>query len=353
MKKVQIVILILCTFGSSGVLYGLYFFSDLNRELVRADFNRKYAPGYLEKISEIDLGVNSYYIAGFGRDRAYFGNFASPFHWLESSSSLSDTTGRWTDVGLDSVIADKRYRFVVDSPNFYVTHGVMPIILKGDFSTREARSVMTDSGYYFTQATLIGKDRFALRCYNIDKKGYELALKTKDTLEFREDLLQESGEGLFSLDGLMAYDRVTKGLVYMHYYKNELLVADSNLELKSRLHTIDSFRTVHIGVSHVNDNQAMMNRPPLLVNRYFAVNNGLIYVESNIIGQNEDMEFFLMDTVVDVYSMSGGEYEYSFYIPRGTSGKASEFAVNNGKLYARYGAEVVAYSLTKLQPTIQ
>jgi len=51
-------------------------------------FIRRFPPHPVIKEYDIDLGFNSYYVAGLGKDMVYLGNSTAPLHLLKINLSL-------------------------------------------------------------------------------------------------------------------------------------------------------------------------------------------------------------------------------------------------------------------------
>ncbi len=68
-----------------------------------------------------------------------------------------------------------------------------------------------------------------------------------------------------------------------------------------------------------------MSSPPLVVNKSAVVDDGHLFVHSNLMANNEASKAFDEASVIDVYSLTDGAYKFSFYIPDYQSHKASSF----------------------------
>src|SRR5688572_28984708 len=140
MKKAQVIVLVVSLFVSVGILVALYALSPLSRPAYRASFERKFIEGYVRsQEAMIDLGFNSFYIAGYTDNQLYMGNSTAPFHLLKTNLALTDSAHVMLRVKLDSVADFRRFRLMVVPPYFYLAHGVAPVILKGDTSGWQAR----------------------------------------------------------------------------------------------------------------------------------------------------------------------------------------------------------------------
>lgn len=350
MKRKQFLILGGSALMCVAILMLLYAFSPLTKKMYRGGFERKLAPAndMIER-KTFNLGFNSYYIAGITADKIYLGNWTAPLKLVIVNRALTDTSEVKLElVGLDSIMEPGSFKLAVDSPYFFVSHGVLPIILRGEIDNWRAKSIMPDSAYFFVEAVPIGGSSFVLRSFSTTNQGYELAKKTTSApyFSFNYNLLQKQVDGLFCLDGQLGYSKELNKLVYTHFYRNEFIVADTNLNLVYRGHTIDTFSHARVNVTHIESrNQEMLISPPSQINKRSVISGKYIFIESNLLAKNEDVKNFRNGSVIDVYRLADGNYLHSFYINKYKDIPLSHFSVNNNQLVALFGRHLVVYDL--------
>ena len=345
MNKKHFIFLLGCILISTTILATLYAISPLSKEIYRGGFDRTFTQGLFEK-SVLDIKFNSFYIAGVTKDKVYLGNTTAPLHLLLVNPSLTDSQHVRLKVRLDSIREPKRFKLLVDSPYFFMTHGVEPQILRGTIGKWYAEPIMRDSAYYFVEATPISSSTFALRSYSLLDQGYELAKKTLDSLDFNNELLVKQVDGLFCVDGKLHYNKRLNRLVYLHFYRNEFIVADTNLLLQYRGHTIDTFRHAMIKVSKLkNGSQSMMSAPPAQTNGLSCVSGNYLFVQSAVLARNEDPEDMVTNSIIDVYDLVSGGYIDSFLIPKYQNQPMRSFEVLGNKVFALCGHHLILYEL--------
>jgi len=348
MKKEQIIVLVAALVLSFGILASLYAVSPLSKEMRRASFERNFisnpgAPGPV-----MDLEFDSFYIAGYSDSTIYFGNSTAPFHLLKTNLTLTDSQHVMLRVDLDGVSDPKRFRLSVASPYFYLAHGVEPIILKGNFSDWTARPFIKDGGYYFSEAVSSGAETFALRSYNGVTQSYELARKTSGNFKFHNDLLEKQLDGMFCVDGKLMFNRKLNKFVYLYFYRNQFVVADTNLVLNYRGHTIDTFSHVRIKVAEIKAGESMMSSPPMMVNGLSCTDGEFLYVQSGLLARNQDYLVFKASVTIDCYRLTDRIYVGSFHIPRYAKQDLTGFQVVNDRLFAIFGKYLVTHHLNPL-----
>jgi hypothetical protein len=348
MKRNQIFILLGCLVGGVGLLFGLYAFSPLTKELYRGSFDRKFIQySDIEQKAVMDIEYNSFYIAGQTDDTIYLGNSTAPFHLLITNRTLTDSQHVMLKVHLDSILDVGKFSLKVEPPYFYLSHGVMPKQLRGKVGEWEAKDILGDRVSYFDEAVPLGGRSFALRAYSNSQKSSELGkIASSKPFEFHYDLLNKQVDGIFCLDGRLLYNSNTGRLAYVHHYRNEFILADSNLNLLYRGHTIDTFSRARVKVANIGETgQSMMAAPPPQVNGMSCISEKYLLVQSRVMANNEIMQEFLSTTVVDVYDLETGQYLKSFYIQSYKSERPLSFSLIKNHLAVIFDHYLVMYDI--------
>jgi hypothetical protein len=305
----------------------------------------------LEEKAVLDMEFNSFYFAGNTRDKIYLGNSTAPFHLMTVDTTLTNPVHtRLSIAGVDSVMDIERFKLTVEPPYFYLMHGQMPLMLRGDMGGKwEARKFLPDSGDFFVEAVPLGASSLALRSYSTFSKSYELAGKSASSpFRFKPDLLQKQIDGLFCLDGQLHYDKELKRVVYTHFYRNEFVVADSDLNLLYRGHAIDTFSHARIKVSNVGSvNESMLSAPPMQINVNSYVSGKYLFLQSNLLAKNEDIGDFIGGAIIDMYDLTDGSYHQSFYIHNYKNFRPADFIVFDDHLAVTFDRYLVLYKMSE------
>jgi hypothetical protein len=334
-----------------GILMGMYVISPLNKEMYRANFDRNFlGDDAVSRRTILDLGSEGYYFAGASAKHLYLGNWTQPNELLAVNIIESDTQKFQIKINnLDSkkIEITKQFRLAVDSPYFFLSHGVMPGLFRGTLDRLEAYRFMPDSAY-FVEAVPIGGHSFALRSRSRKSNAYELAKQTKDTphFEFKYGLLEKQIDGIFCVDGSLHYNSDLKKLIYLYAYRNQYIVMDTNLNLVDRFHTIDTFSRVQMKVANIESGDySMLATPPAIINGISSVSGDYLFIQSNLLAHNEDQDKFSRSAVIDVYNINTGSYTFSFYINRHLNKATSGFQVSNNHLAVIFEKHLVIYDL--------
>src|SRR5690606_30990769 len=115
----------------------------------------------IKRVHEIDLGFNSYYLAGAGNGKIYLGNTTAPLHLVAVDTALKDT--QHIRIKLDKKdLPFLAVKIQVRPPHFYVTDGTVPSIFQ--VSTTDWHATMVpDTLPYFSLMEPLGNKSFALR----------------------------------------------------------------------------------------------------------------------------------------------------------------------------------------------
>lgn len=331
---------------SSGAILAVVILSQNQSRISNDDsFSRIFKQHLYVKIAEKKLKYRGYYFAGSDNDKIYLGNLDSPLSVLEVDSILS--TVHDYNIKLDNY--DLPFRSVnlrISPPYFYLTDGTIPAIYKGEltdwsatrsngFNSRFSAIEVADSNTIFfrskstkTRETILGRFR---------RKSGNWEITNVD------DLLQKQIDGVFDSDGMMHFNKERNMLVYLYYYRNQYVVADNNLNLLFRAHTIDTNTQAKIKVSSLQSGQRKLSAPPQIVNNYSSTARNLLFINSNLRTSIETAKDGKESEVVDVYNLDTQKYEHSFLIYKGTSKKVQGMFATPTRIYFLIDDLLVAY----------
>lgn len=307
------------------------------------DFQRNITGGVVHPDTVVSLHTAGWYIAGNNDKQIWLAHPRLPHALVAISDDDMDTlviTGLADSVRATEITTDAFHFYVTDMERFDVYCGVL--------STMTVHEKITDHTF-FAEAVPLGNQSLVLRTVS-SNNIYRLEKKSDRSLHSTaaDDLLQQQIDGLFCTDGKLHYDRTRHQLVYLYFYRNEFIVADTNLHLLYRAHTIDPVDTAQIRVAEIkSENAIRLSRPPLVVNAQSVVADGLLLVNSALASKHEDPVVFSKVSVMDVYDLDQrGIYRFSFYIPDYRGHPVSRFVISGNKLTAVHGTYLVRYTLT-------
>jgi len=333
-----------------GVLFSLYALSPFAADVKSQPFNRNFRfVNGLSQIADVDLKVNSFYIAGAANNTIYLGNYTGPFHLVQVSVPNLDTVHFNVNIDTTKVPDDYRvFRMVVDSPYFYLNHGTMPGLFKGSLATKTGHAFLPVDPPFFADALPLTTTRYALKCYSLERSENELATLVLDSpyLELKPNVLKKQIDGIFCVEGKMNYSKNLNRLTHVYSYRNECIVMDTNLEVVSRFHTIDTFRRAHIKVADVKSkNYSTLASPPAKINVNSCVDGNLLFVQSALLAENENKLEFQKGCTIDVYNIEKGTYLFSFHLPARNEHLPASFIRVGDYFAAIYDNHLILYEL--------
>lgn len=349
MKKKASYLVAFILFASIIPIYSLFIFTQKSifkkNGFVRVSNGKSLSP-----IRYITLPYNSYYLSGLTNNHAYLSNFTNPSNLIITNYSFEDTQHLSINISPKYKIAWKATNVIVDSPDLYITEMITPSILSGNVDTLITKDYFTFDKHDYLEAMPIAKNLFVLRVYDTAEKQAILEIKYfYPGLTYkakRKKVLEKQIDGKFCTDGMLLYTPQLGYLVYLYYYRNQFICLDSNLNIIYKGNTIDTISRAQIKVDSVYSEQIVtFSKPALMVNRKSCVFNDKLYVNSDLIADNEDKKLFQNNDIIDIYDLNNGKYKYTFYLPRYKGKRIRDFKVLNNKLLAIYDEHLLLYKI--------
>jgi hypothetical protein len=344
----KLIFWILACFVLSTLIVVILFAASQHIRQKPGSFIRQFPPHPAIEGKVLNLEYNSYYIAGGTSHHIYLANYAAPLHLIEADNTLADTQHVKLDV---RGIADQKFwaaHIEVDSPYYYLTDGVVPIIYRGTIDHWQAEKYMHCNAYFQDIAPL-SNESFFIRA--LSNPGRENTLGKISTafphVRMRDGILQKQVDGIFCTDGMMHYSKTEKQLIYLYRYRNEYIIMDTSLNILRKGNTIDNTTKAQIAIAKIKSSASTtFASPPLMVNKHSSVSSNQLFVQSMLMAKNENPESLVSASVIDVYDLQTGKYRFSFYIHdyQGHE-KLEEFTVIGDKLFAIFKTHLQIWHL--------
>jgi hypothetical protein len=340
--KTKIVTLFFVFTTSVLIVVGLF----INSTRINNDpnhFTRVFAPHVQNELKAYNIGSKIWYISGINRSTISF----THKHYLNALLTINLKSFD-TAMSILSVphYALKKPTISKGENDLYILDGELPAIYKASLNNLKAPRLV-NSKCHFDVALPMGDSLFVVRFLN-KKNEFALGQLRSNRITEAPELLQGKGDGIMSKDGMLLTDHINKKIVYVHYYRNEYVVADHNMKLLYRGKTKDTVSIAKIKVGKPDkDGNVIMASPPVITNKLAALHNNYLFVNSALLADNEKKEFFTGSSVIDVYDISKGLYKFSFYIPDYKNKKIKEFNVFGDKLAAMFEDQCVIYKLNQ------
>lgn len=315
MRK-PITFLFIATVVGAGVVFFLYLLS--NQRQHSGDFYRVFPTHPVIPLDKAIVEAQYNYFAGAADTAIVLGSTRDPLNLMRLSDSELDTTSSTISLGPFGPITFTSIVVKVDSTNFYLLDGSQPFVFHGSTSDWTVTESMM-KGLFFKDVIPLGNASFAISAVNVSAYENVLAKKIGDrSPAYNGGLLQKQVDGIFCTDGMLHYSEHLNELIYLYYYRNQYIIADTNLVLKSRHNTIDTFSHAQIKstvLSYKTQKSFQLAAPPMSVNRRSYCYKHWFFVISNVEALNEIKDLFNNSSVVDVYDLNMNAYAFSFYLP--------------------------------------
>jgi hypothetical protein len=309
-------------------------------------FIRLFPPHRVTPVKILDLHYNSYYIAGgSGRD-IYLGNYTAPAHVLVVNYALTDTQHLQLTIDDRNTLVLNSSMLTIDSPDIYMLEGRTPEMLSGTLPSGLLHR-LPDS-IHFISSQPLSPTSFVIRVFSDRLQQNILAKQVSGISGVRPapEVLERQLDGYFCTDGMLQYERDAGRLVYTYFYRNQFICLDTNLKVLNRYHTIDTISHVQIAVSDLpSEGITTISAPPLTVNLKSCIASDRLYINSGLLANNENKKEFDRWSVIDVYSLTNGKYEFSFYLPDYRGKKMKNFRVFDHTLVALYDHYLYGFRL--------
>jgi len=345
MNRKKLLWLFLCLSVSTGIVIGIFQIS-IKANKVFGGFIRHLPPHLIVGLKGLNLKSSTYYFAGFQNNKVILGNYES-LNSLLQIDITSLASNQFTLLkGLPrNLTVFKDVYFKIDSPELCLLDGLKARIWFGksaDFSFTDSLSTV-----HFTAVIPLSANTFILRCNKNGTSNIIAKLKSNGSIfEPAIPILNHRDNDSFSTDGKLLRISGSSKFLYLYYYKNEIICADTNLHVLYRAHTIDTIAHAHVKVAYIHSKHELtLAAPPLFVNKQSCANDKYLFVHSAIQANNETTLMHDSAAAIDVYNTSDGKYLFSFYLPDFQGYKLRDFTVYKTTLMAFFGPYLYMFKL--------
>ncbi len=350
MRKAKYIILIIF-----GVAVFMYILKATNKSQITNDFARKLIQPKIMFKSAVNLSVGQFVFAGRLDTNVKLNIYSDRYNFYQI---------HYRDKRLDTIKIPYSSKFHLNTLNIYKDnqgtnyYSGNPYGQISVFNGQSAKCYKIN-GLQFDFIQAISPNSVIVRSrYNYGKElnrsltKLNLSYDSKIDRQFHFPAIKD---GLFGNDGMLLYDKKNAKILYLYFYRGEILSLDTNLNFVYKAKTIDTvkvanIKTVTIKVKMKNGDtikRIIQTKPPVLVSTYLTTNRDKIYTISNLKADNESRSEFSSNTVVDVYNITTGLYLHSFYIPEYNGEKTTSFQIIGQKLLAIDKIYLVTYDFVE------
>jgi hypothetical protein len=332
--------------GSVGLVIILHYFSIWNRGYVGGGFTRNFIDAPLISSTSMDLRYNSFFVAGLTEDKIYLGNYIAPLTIMIIDKGLKKPLIGRIDLEPHVDLPRGSVKLKIDSAFYYVMSGEVPMIYMGKTWISKARGLTSDD-LYFKDAIPIGSETFVLKSESAKTHRDILIKKSKDSIIIDTTMLERQIDGVFCTDGMLHYSKSMSSLVYVYFYRNQYILADTNLQDIKRFNTIDTTSRAKLVISTVeSEGIRTLAAPPVVANKKSYVSGDWLYIQSGLLADHEAPDDLKNYAVMDVYHLPTHQYRFSFYLPFEKRQSLTSFSVFGHTIVALYGRYLFSYEMS-------
>ncbi|MGB2525745.1 MULTISPECIES: hypothetical protein [Flagellimonas] len=328
----------------------ILFLQSRTVDSTKNGFEREYGDSrpVLTRSNILDLKFEGYYIAGNTDHHLFLGHREAPAHLLMTDTELRDTVH--FNLKLNVSTENKRFdvdrlRVNIDSPIVYMSDGPAGMVLKGNLFS-DTVDVSGYDNFSFDGFHGISKHLTVFRTLDAVRGKTQLIPRNAQGDTLPSYTLPKQVDGIFCCDGMLLYDRAFEQLLYVFYYRNQIISLDTLLRERYMSRTIDTVSKAQLELVEINSGrERTFGKIPTKVNRGSCVFGPDLYINSSIRSDNETWEVFGNNSVVDVYRTKDGTYRHSFYLPKYQGRELRYFQVVGQTVFVLYQDHLVTYRL--------
>lgn len=338
--------------AGSVVAISLYWmYKLLSSETKHNNFNRTFLSISLGPIAEVDNLDSVTGIAGIDEKYIYFqvkrlGVILKTDHALHTIEKINY-------YHTDDQLISSRFEDKIAFGNVYTFAGNKPSIIISSPEAKSKQYIFPNA--VFSRCVPISKHTFIFRGFDTSVPASDMVFIKgdlySDSIKVAVNLTRREDEAGIPSDGLLKYDTTTHNLLYVYFYKNQMLCFDTNLNKVYIATTIDSStKNTITSEAYKKDGITKFtnNSPKRTVNRQCCIYRGKLYNNSLIKGDNESLFDFKDNDVIDIYATHNGNYLGSFHIPHYRREHLMKFIVNKGIIAVLYKHYIVTYSYSNI-----
>ena len=311
----------------------------------KSGFNRTLITNKLHQHKVVETPQDVVEFAGNTNNHIYF-KTTNPSKIYVTDVQLQNGHYETVNVPMNSKITS-HFDCIVDSPSVYILAGRLPGIIKTQ--PGDTFSLYSFPNSLFTRAVLISNNSFVLRSFDKLNQIFVKRNLISGEMVKENNVSEKINDAGISTDGKLLYDKETNSLLYLHYYRNEILCLDTNLNLIRKIKTIDINSLALSKAEQVKSKNLITTlTPKRLLNVSGSTYKGYFFNSSRVKGDDETTSTLAQNSVIDVYDIKAGLYKGSFYIPAYKNKRANNFIIVNNNLIGLYYGYLMAYDLPQL-----
>lgn len=343
--KQAIIITTLLSIFAIGILMALNYTNGApNRK--KNGFTRKFQSYRPKEIAHIDFNYPIHKIISVKHDSIFCTSSKPGLIYLFTEQLRKIDTFNLTmpsDEKMESLFYTD-----IHFPEVTIVGGNSKSYIKGDLITKTYYKTQLPSIGVFAHVTFLGNDIFIMKAID------SITLNSKfmkingilGTVEVEKNISPELKDAGFTYEGDIHYDQKSNKVFSVSFYANKIFCFDTSFNSIGPFHTIDTTYLPNISITH-KPGSVTQNKPPVKVNSESFIDDGELYVRSELRGDNENTEISQNNNIFDIYSTENGKYISSFYIPKIAGISHQTYYKRGSILVALYNQKLLMYELNR------
>jgi len=342
LKSIKIILLLFI--GTLAVSFIYYKYSGTIRG--KNGFVRDFSQVRVMLQNTAMIESRNYSFANISRDSFSLYEYKKPYHILNFSTDLKRRSDQNLAPMTEIQKADGMNSVSLFGPKEIVVVGRASKAYSFDKESGKMDSTTLDSLYVY-QAEIVSPTSFVYirEAYIQGERRSQIVKRNWGAKTIKIYVPEKQFDGIISTDGQFRIDQNSGSIIFMFYYRGELIRLDSNLKVLYKSKTIDTVTQANIRLRNLGFNTQKIATPPSVINKRICVANNKIFVQSNLISDFEDTKTFRSSDVIDIYDFTNGKYSSSFYLPKYGKQKLNEFMIDKGLLIAIYSNRVAVFKI--------
>lgn len=339
--------IVLSCFGAISIIGILHLRSNTGSN-GKADFIRNTQTEVFE-LKSFEFDREDLYMAGVTSDQIFISSFNDPLNLLILDTALNEIGSVRISLAADSIDL-KNARVSVDSATFYVFAGAHPAIFKGSTKDWKAYQVFQHTPYFINAVYVDDNCLFLSAVVEKNGSGIDQTVIGKvqnhpPSVVWYASILKGQSDSIYSSLGFLRYSKEVNRLIYTYRYDGKFTIMDTTLSAVRDYKTIDSILNLASAHEKLNADEHVSESIWREINVFAQVADNLLFIQS----ASQDKASYSFDdvSVIDVYDIEGGKYQYSYVIPREKDSKIKLFKIMRNRLYAFYDKSLVVYLIKR------
>lgn len=327
-----------------GTLYALNATSNAPNRY-KNGFERKLIALHSSIVTQRDFGIAFRELAGISGDSLFIMGPEPGKVYITDVNLFALKMIKLADPKIKKIIP--RFYTTVNFPDIFILGGNAKAFAKGDLNNGKTHKQALHLPGIFGNPVLVGNE-FLMRVVDSTTLNASfVSVNQWGMITMHETgISPQMGDAGMINSGLLKYDKKHDRMVYLHFYDNSIDVFSTQLRPMYEWHTID---TVYHNPTQVvvSGKSVAYKHPPVAVNGYMAIHDGMLYVRSKLMADNEDPDFFSSHTAIDKYDLTTGRYLGSFYLENiGRKQIGQFYFLDDAHILAFSEGHVIIYKLS-------